>query len=87
MQKTLEIYLREQRELIAQGIENWCSLYCECSNGADKCGCTCYKLAEVARNVEVDVNIHAYGEQEWTQPRSFSNVIELPTRRQSDTRE
>ena len=87
MQKTLEIYLREQRELIAQEIENWCSSYCECSKGADKCGCTCYKLAEVARNVDVDLNLQQYGQQEWTRATSFTNVIELPTRRQSDTRE
>jgi hypothetical protein len=87
MQKTLEIRLRELREQVAHEIENWCTLYCECSNGADKCGCTCYKLAEVARNIDIDLNLHEYGEQEWTHPRSFSNVIELPTRRQSDTRE
>ena len=87
MQKTLEIYLNEQRENIAQEIENWCSSNCDCSNGATSCTCTCTKLARIVRETTFDLTLQEYGQQEWTRATSFSNVIELPTRRQSDTRE
>jgi hypothetical protein len=85
MQKTLEIYLREQRELIAKKIYESCKENCECSRTGITCGCACGISAVIALNtkIEVDTEVNlAKARQE------ISNVIKLPTRtRPSDTRE
>ena len=85
MQKTLEIYLREQRELIANAIYESCRENCECSKTGITCGCACRISAVIALSskLEVDTEVNlAKARQE------ISNVIKLPTRtRPSDTRE
>ena len=85
MQKTLEIYLREQRELIAEKIYESCRENCECSKTGITCGCACRISAVIALSskLEVDTEVNLAKAR-----KEISNVIKLPTRtRPSDTRE
>ena len=85
MQKTLEMYLREQRELIAKKIYESCKENCECSKTGITCGCACGISAVIALNTKIEVDT----EVDLAKARQMiDNVIQLPTRtRPSDTRE
>ena len=85
MQKTLEIYLKEQREIIANAIYESCKQNCECSRTGITCGCACRISAVIALNtkLEVDTEVNLSKARQ-----EIDNVIRLPTRtRPSDTRE
>jgi hypothetical protein len=89
MQKTLEIYLREQRELISQKIYESCKENCECSRTGITCGCACGISAVIALNTKLEVRTEPDQVVDLAKARDkISNVINLPTRtRPSDTRE
>lgn len=88
MQKTLEIYLREQRELISQRIYESCKENCECSKTGITCGCACRISAIIALNSRLEVEPAPDQPVDLAKAKDkISNVIKLPTRtRPSDTR-